>query len=123
MGATKAQSFVVPVIDEDEDGNIIDGGYEKVHIQDMSFEVNNSDYIVIDKKRMLAFAIDNTILAHSVTYDREQQVFVYNNDNNGGVHLSTETLIGFYLISQSSNEAAVRALRESFDITFKALTY
>ena len=89
----------------------------------MKFEINDSDYIVIDKKRMLAFAIDNTILAHSVTYDREQRGFVYTNDYNGGVPLSTETLVGLYLISQSSNKEAVKALRESFGITFKSLTY
>lgn len=123
MGATKAQSFVVPVIDEDEDGNIIESGYEVLQTEDIKFEINDSDYIVIDKKRMLAFAIDNTILAHSVTYDREQRGFVYTNDYNGGVPLSTETLVGLYLISQSSNEEAVKALRESFDITFKSLTY
>lgn len=123
MGAIKAQSFVVPVIDEDEDGNIIESGYEVLQTEDIKFEINDSDYIVIDKKRMLAFAIDNTILAHSVTYDREQRGFVYTNDYNGGVPLSTETLVGLYLISQSSNEEAVKALRESFDITFKSLTY
>lgn len=123
MGATKAQSFVVPVIDEDEEGNIIESGYEVLQTEDIKFEINDSDYIVIDKKRMLAFAIDNTILAHSVTYDREQRGFVYTNDYNGGVPLSTETLVGLYLISQSSNEEAVKALRESFDITFKSLTY
>ncbi|MBR2007802.1 MAG: recombinase family protein [Alistipes sp.] len=123
MGATKAQSFVIPVIDEDEDGNIIESGYEVLQTEDIKFEINDSDYIVIDKKRMLAFAIDNTILAHSVTYDREQRGFVYTNDYNGGVPLSTETLVGLYLISQSSNEEAVKALRESFDITFKSLTY
>jgi hypothetical protein len=123
MGAIKAQSFVVPVIDEDEDGNIIESGYKVLQTEDMKFEINDSDYIVIDKKRMLAFAIDNTILAHSVTYDREQRGFVYTNDYNGGVPLSTETLVGLYLISQSSNEEAVKALRESFDITFKSLTY
>ncbi|MBP3600875.1 MAG: recombinase family protein [Alistipes sp.] len=123
MGAIKAQSFVVPVIDEDEDGNIIESGYEVLQTEDMKFEINDSDYIVIDKKRMLAFAIDNTILAHSVTYDREQRGFVYTNDYNGGVPLSTETLVGLYLISQSSNKEAVKALRESFGITFKSLTY
>lgn len=123
MGATKAQSFVVPVIDEDEDGNIIESGYEVLQTEDIKFEINDSDYIVIDKKRMLAFAIDNTILAHSVTYDREQRGFVYTNDYNGGVPLSTETLVGLYLISQSSNKEAVKALRESFGITFKSLTY
>lgn len=123
MGATKTQSLVVPVIDEDEDGNIIESGYKVLQTEDMKFEINDSDYIVIDKKRMLAFAIDNTILAHSVTYDREQRGFVYTNDYNGGVPLSTETLVGLYLISQSSNEEAVKALRESFDITFKSLTY
>ncbi len=123
MGATKAQSFVVPVIDEDEDGNIIDGGYEEVHIQDMSFEVNDSDYIVIDKKRMLAFAIDNAIQAHSVRYSREEMCFVYANNYDLDVQLSTDTLTGLYLISQSPNEDDVKKLKDSFNINFKALSY
>ena len=123
VGAIKGQSFVVPVIDEDENGNIIENGYEVMQTQDLSLEVNDSDYIIIDKKRKIAFAIDNTVQAHSVTYNREMGEFVYANDYNGGVPLSTETLIGLYLISQSSNEAAVKALNDSFNISFKALRY
>ena len=123
MGAIKAQSFVVPVIEEDENGNIIESGYEELQTQDLSLEINDSDYIIINKKRKIAFAIDNTVMAHSVVYDREQKEFIYTNNFNGGVPLSTETLVGFFLISQSSNEKAVKALRESFDITFKSLTY
>lgn len=123
VGAIKGQSFVVPVIDEDENGNIVDGGYEVMQTQDLSLEVNDSDYIIIDKKRKIAFAIDNTVQAHSVTYNREMGEFVYANDYNGGVPLSTETLVGLYLISQSSNEEAVKALKESFNISFKALQY
>lgn len=123
VGAIKGQSYVVPVIDEDENGNIIDGGYEEVQTQDMSLEVNDSDYIIIDKKRKVAFAIDNTIMAHSVVYDRELKKFIYANDFHYGVPLSTEELIVFYLISQSSNKAAVKTLKESFDINFKALSY
>ena len=123
LGTIKGQSFVVPVLDEDENGNIVDGGYEVMQTQDLSLEVNDSDYIIIDKKRKIAFAIDNTVMAHSVVYDREQKEFIYANDFNGGVQLSTATLIGFFLISQSSNEEAVKALKESFNITFKPLTY
>ena len=123
LGTIKGQSFVVPVLEEDENGNIIDGGYEELQTQDLSLEINDSDYIIIDKKRKIAFAIDNTVMAHSVVYDREQKEFIYANDFNGGVQLSTATLIGFFLISQSSNEAAVKALKESFNITFKALNY
>ena len=66
MGTTKSQSIAVPVIDEDEDGNIIDGGYKVVQVNDMKFEVNDSDYIVIAKKKKFAYAIDITIQAHSV---------------------------------------------------------
>ena len=123
IGTIKGQSFVVPVLEEDENGNIIDGGYEELQTQDLSLEINDSDYIIIDKKRKIAFAIDNTVMAHSVVYDREQKEFIYDNDFNGGVQLSTATLIGFFLISQSSNEEAVKALKESFNITFKALNY
>ena len=123
LGTIKGQSFVVPVLEEDENGNIIDGGYEELQTQDLSLEINDSDYIIIDKKRKIAFAIDNTVMAHSVVYDREQKEFIYANDFNGGVQLSTATLIGFFLISQSSNEEAVKALKESFNITFKALNY
>lgn len=123
LGTIKGQSFVVPVLEEDENGNIIDGGYEELQTQDLSLEINDSDYIIIDKKRKIAFAIDNTVMAHSVVYDREQKEFIYANDFNGGVQLSTATLIGFFLISQSSNEAAVKALKESYGITFKALNY
>lgn len=123
IGTIKGQSFVVPVLEEDENGNIIEGGYEELQTTDLSLEVNDSDYIIIDKKRKIAFAIDNTVMAHSVVYDREQKEFIYANDFNGGVQLSTATLIGFFLISQSSNEEAVKALKESFNITFKALNY
>ena len=123
LGTIKGQSFVVPVLEEDENGNIVDGGDEVMQTQDLSLEVNDSDYIIIDKKRKIAFAIDNTVMAHSVVYDREQKEFIYTNNFNGGVYLSTATLIGFFLISQSSNEAAVKALKESFNITFKALNY
>ena len=123
IGTIKGQSFIVPVLEEDENGNIIESGYEELQTQDLSLEINDSDYIIINKKRKIAFAIDNTVMAHSVVYDREQKEFIYTNNFNGGVPLSTETLVGFFLISQSSNEKAVKALRESFDITFKSLTY
>ena len=123
IGTIKGQSFVVPVLEEDENGNIIESGYEELQTQDLSLEINDSDYIIIDKKRKIAFAIDNTVMAHSVVYDREQKEFIYANDFNGGVQLSTAALIGFFLISQSSNEAAVKALKKSYGITFKALNY
>lgn len=123
IGTIKGQSFVVPVLEEDENGNIIESGYEELQTQDLSLEINDSDYIIIDKKRKIAFAIDNTVMAHSVVYDREQKEFIYTNNFNGGVQLSTATLIGFFLISQSSNEEAVKTLKESFNITFKALNY
>ena len=123
MGATKAQSFVVPVIDEDEDGNIIDGGYEEVHIQDMSFEVNDSDYIVIDKKRKLAYAIDNTIQAHSVKYNRDKRCLIYANNYDWDVLLSADSLTGFFVMSQSPNDKIVRKLKESYNINFKPLVY
>jgi hypothetical protein len=123
MGATKAKTIFVPVVDEDADGNIVDGGYEEMQIQDMSFEVNDSDYIIIDKKRKIAFVIDNTILAHSVSYDRDYMEFIYTNNYDGGVRLSIDTIVGFYLMSQSSNKATIKTLKENFDITFKPLTY
>ena len=123
MGTTKSQSIAVPVIDEDEDGNIIDGGYKVVQVNDMKFEVNDSDYIVIAKKKKFAYAIDNTIQAHSVKYNREDECFVYSNNFYWDVPLSVDTLTGLYLISQSSNENNVKTLRESFDINFKALKY
>ena len=123
LGTIKGRSFVVPVLEEDENGNIIESGYEELQTQDLSLEINDSDYIVIDKKRKIAFAIDNTVMAHSVVYDREQKEFIYANNFNGGKSLSTATLIGFFMISQSSNEAAVKALKESYGITFKALNY
>lgn len=123
MGTTKSQSMAVPVIDEDEDGNIIDGGYKVVQVNDMKFEVNDSDYIVIVKKKKFAYAIDNTIQAHSVKYNREDECFVYSNNFYWDVPLSVDTLTGLYLISQSSNKNNVKTLRESFDINFKALKY
>ena len=123
LGTIKGRSFVVPVIDEDENGNIVDGGYEVMQTQDLSLEVNDSDYIIIDKKRKIAFAIDNTVQAHSVTYNREMGEFVYANNYDWSVPLDTDTLIGLYLISQSSNEKGVQTLRESFNISFKALQY
>ena len=123
MGNTKSQSIAVPVIDEDEDGNIIDGGYKVLQIDDMKFEVNDSDYIVIAKKKKFAYAIDNTIQAHSIKYNREDECFVYSNNFYWDVPLSVDTLTGLYLISQSSNENNVKTLRESFDINFKALNY
>lgn len=96
---------------------------EAEETEKVSLMMYDSDYIIIDKKRKIAFAVDNTVLANSVTYNRETQEFVYANNFNGEVNLSTDTLIGFYMISSSSNEEAVNALRESFDITFKALQY
>ena len=123
MGNTKSQSIAVPVIDEDEDGNIIDGGYKVIQVNDMKFEINDSDYIVIAKKKKFAYAIDNTIQAHSVKYNREDECFVYSNNFYWDVPLSVDTLTGLYLISQSSNENNVKTLRESFDINFKALKY
>lgn len=123
MGTIKAQSVVVPVIDEDENGNIIDDGYEIIQVDDMKFEVNDSDYIIIAKKKRLAFAIDNTIQAHSVRYNRKERCFVYANNNDWDVPLSTDTLTGLYLISQSPNENDVKKLRESFNINFKVLEY
>lgn len=123
MGNTKSQSIAVPVIDEDEDGNIIDGGYKVILVNDMKFEINDSDYIVIAKKKKFAYAIDNTIQAHSVKYNREDECFVYSNNFYWDVPLSVDTLTGLYLISQSSNENNVKTLRESFDINFKALKY
>ena len=123
MGNTKSQSIAVPVIDEDEDGNIIDSGYKVLQIDDMKFEVNDSDYIVIAKKKKFAYAIDNTIQAHSVKYNREDECFVYSNNFYWDVPLSVDTLTGLYLISQYSNENNVKTLRESFDINFKALKY
>ena len=89
----------------------------------MKFEINDSDYIVIDKKRMLAFAIDNAIQAHSVRYNREEMCFVYANNYDLDVQLSTDTLTGLYLISQSPNEDDVKKLKDSFNINFKALSY
>ena len=123
MGNTKSQSIAVPVIDEDEDGNIIDGGYKVIQVNDMKFEINDSDYIVIAKKKKFAYAIDNTIQAHSVKYNREDECFVYSNNFYWDVPLSVDTLTGLYLISQYSNENNVKTLRESFDINFKALKY
>lgn len=123
MGTTKSQSIAVPVIDEDEDGNIIDGGYKVVQVNDMKFEVNDSDYIVIAKKKKFAYAIDNTIQAHSVKYNREEECFAYSNNYYWDVSLDVDTLTGLYLISQSSNENNVKTLRESFDINFRALKY
>ncbi len=123
MGATKAQSFIVPVIDEDEDGNIVDDGYAVIQTGNTGYEVNDSDYIVIAKKKKFAYAIDNTIQAHSVKYNREDECFVYSNNFYWDVPLSVDTLTGLYLISQSSNENNVKTLRESFDINFKALKY
>ena len=123
MGNTKSQSIAVPVIDEDEDGNIIDGGYKVIQVNDMKFEINDSDYIVIAKKKKFAYAIDNAIQAHSVKYNREDECFVYSNNFYWDVPLSVDTLTGLYLISQSSNENNVKTLRESFDINFKALKY
>ena len=123
MGATKAKTIFVPVVDEDADGNIVDGGYKEMQIQDMSFEVNDSDYIIIDKKRKIAFVIDNTILAHSVSYDRDYMEFIYTNNYDGGVRLSIDTIVGFYLMSQSSNKETIKTLKDNFDITFKPLTY
>ena len=123
VGAMKAQSFVVPLIDEDEDGNIIDGGYEVMQTQDMSFEINDSDYIIIAKKKKLAFAVDNTIQAHSVRYNRSEECFIYANNSYWDVPLSVDTLTGLYLISQSPNEGDVNILKEVFDINFKALNY
>ena len=123
MGATKAQSFIVPVIDEDEDGNIVDDGYAVIQTGNTGYEVNDSDYIVIAKKKKFAYAIDNTIQAHSVKYNREDECFVYSNNFYWDVPLSVDTLTGLYLISQSSNENNVKTLRESFYINFKALKY
>ncbi len=123
MGATKAQSFIVPVIDEDEDGNIVDDGYAVIQTGNTGYEVNDSDYIVIAKKKKFAYAVDNTIQAHSVKYNREDECFVYSNNFYWDVPLSVDTLTGLYLISQSSNENNVKTLRESFDINFKALKY
>ena len=123
LGTIKGRSFVVPVLEEDENGNIIESGYEELQTQDLSLEINDSDYIIIDKKRKIAFAIDNTVMAHSVVYDREQKEFIYTNNFNGGKSLSTATLIGFFMISQSSNEAVVKAFNDSFNICFKALRY
>ena len=123
MGATKAQSFVVPVVDEDEDGNIIEGGYRIINTEEMHYEVNDNDYIIIDKKRKLAFAIDNTIQAHSVAYNRDEDVFIYANNNDWDVLLNIEQLIIFYQISRLSNDNAPKLSEQGFNIIFKTLKY
>ena len=119
MGAIKSQSFDVPVLDDD--GNVI--GYETLHTEDMSFEVNSSDYIIIDKRQKIAFAIDNTVLSHAVTYNRETGEFDYANNYDWNVSLDIETLILFYIMSQSSDKKTVKNFKESFNINFKALDY
>ena len=123
MGEIKAQSIIVPVLDENEDGNIIDGGYEVVSIDNMKLEVNDSDYIVIDKKGKRAFAVDNTNQAHSVKYNRDAGCFVYTNNYDWDVPIALGDLVNLYLVSQIPNENIVKHLKESFNIYFKALNY
>ena len=123
MGATKAKTICVPVVDEDADGNIVDGGYKEMQIQDMSFEVNDSDYIIIDKKKKLAFVIDNTVLAHSVKYNRDEECFVYTNNFRWDVPIALGDLVNLYLVSQIPNENIVKHLKESFNINSKPLNY
>ena len=89
----------------------------------MSFEVNSSDYIIIDKRQKIAFAIDNTVLSHAVTYNRETGEFDYANNYDWNVSLDIETLILFYIMSQSSDKKTVKNFKESFNINFKALDY
>lgn len=123
MGEIKAQSIIVPVLDEDEEGNIIDGGYATIETQDIRLEVNDSDYIVIDKKGKRVFAIDNTNRAHSVVYNREEGVFIYANNKVIDFPLTMDILMKLYLISLLPDKGIVKEFNEKIRINFKALYY
>lgn len=121
MGGYSEQRISIPIIDEDEEGNIIEGGYEEMQIDKMSFESTNSDYIIIDKKRKIAFGVDNTVLSDAVVYNRENHTFVYVNNYSWDVPLSTENLIGLYLMSL--NEKMGKEMQKHINIHFKTLNY
>ena len=122
FGAEKKDGYFAKLI-KDEDGNIIEGGYRIINTEEMHYEVNDNDYIIIDKKRKLAFAIDNTIQAHSVAYNRDEDVFIYANNNDWDVLLNIEQLIIFYQISRLSNDNAPKLSEQGFNIIFKTLKY
>jgi hypothetical protein len=86
-------------------------------------EVNDSDYIVIDKKGKRVFAIDNTNRAHSVVYNREEGVFIYANNKVIDFPLTMDILMKLYLISLLPDKGIVKEFNEKIRINFKALYY